>query len=331
MNTNFYYDPQKQGYDTAVWTTIAGTPSVVANNLVLNAATTIGHSDIYSGEITFSVKNPLAPVAGQNKRFGLAQLNLGAFLGFRMTDDKFYYESVDGLGQNTNAEITWDAAWTATATVFKIMWTNFNVEFWIGSNKIATLNVGLAPHNPLSLYVKNTNADALEVVYIEIRNAIIYGTTHINADVTIDPGDIEIGAVELKNATDDTRAIINAANTGRAATNAVVLTQLIDASGNVNKVETVIPSTLTAGEKVVATSGTAETLGASLATKSIYVRAKSANTGNAYVGDSSVDKTTSQQIILNAGSAVSMDIANRASIYVDVDVNGEGVDYLCFS
>jgi hypothetical protein len=277
-----------------------------------------------------SVKHPLAPVAGQDKRFGLAQLNLGAFLGFRMTDDKFYYESVDGLGQNTSAEITWDAAWTATATVFKIIWNNFNVEFWIGSNKIATLNAGLAPHYPLSLYVKNADADALELVYIEVRNGIIYGTTHINADVSIDPGDIEIGAVELKNSSDDTRAIINAANTARGATNPVVLTQLIDASGNVNRVDVGAPSTLTAGEKTVTTSGTAEALGASLAIKSIYIRAKTANTGNVYVGDSNVDKTTSQQIILNAGSAVSMDIANRASIYIDADVNLEGVDYLCF-
>ncbi len=51
--------------------------------------------------------------------------------------------------------------------------------------------------------------------------------------VTINAGDIEIGAVELKDATTDSRAVINAANTPRAATDNVVVVQNIDASGRV--------------------------------------------------------------------------------------------------
>ena len=42
-----------------------------------------------------------------------------------------------------------------------------------------------------------------------------------------------------------------------------------------------------------------------------------------------VDKTTSQQVILAAGDSITLDIANRLTVYVDADTNGEWVDYLC--
>ena len=51
-------------------------------------------------------------------------------------------------------------------------------------------------------------------------------------------GDIEIGAVEIKNATTDDRANVSAANTGRSATDKVLLVQTIDASGNVGSSST---------------------------------------------------------------------------------------------
>ena len=92
-----------------------------------------------------------------------------------------------------------------------------------------------------------------------------------------------------------------------------------------------VPTVLTGGEKTIATGGTGEALGGALSTKSIYIRAKLANTNPVFVGDSGVDKTTSQQIVLYAGEDETIDIADRATVYVDVTTNGEGVDYLCTS
>lgn len=92
-----------------------------------------------------------------------------------------------------------------------------------------------------------------------------------------------------------------------------------------------IPTTLTGGNKVVAVSGTAESLGAALPCQSIYIRAKATNTGNVYVGDSAVDAVTNQQIILASNDSLTINISNRSTVYVDVDVNGEGVDYLVMS
>ena len=114
-----------------------------------------------------------------------------------------------------------------------------------------------------------------------------------------------------------------------AAANALLTT--IDADTSNIQTAVAIPTTLTGGELIVTTSGTALALGASLATKSIYIRAKSTNGGNVYVGDSAVDATTSQQIILAANDSVTIPISNRATVYVDAAVNGEGVDYLASS
>jgi hypothetical protein len=91
------------------------------------------------------------------------------------------------------------------------------------------------------------------------------------------------------------------------------------------------PTTLTGGSKTVASSGTAEALGTTLATKSIYIRAKSTNTSFVCVGDSNVDESTNQQIILYANDSVTLDIANRLTVYIDADVNTEGVDYVAMS
>jgi len=52
-------------------------------------------------------------------------------------------------------------------------------------------------------------------------------------NMSIETGDIEIGAVELKDGATDNRAVINAANTARAATDKVVLVQAVDETGAV--------------------------------------------------------------------------------------------------
>ena len=104
-----------------------------------------------------------------------------------------------------------------------------------------------------------------------------------------------------------------------------------EASASTISTAVAIPTTLTGGSKTVTTSGTAETLGTTLATKSIYIRAKATNTSFVCVGDSNVDESSNQQIVLYANDSITLDIANRLTVYVDVDVNLEGVDYVCSS
>lgn len=72
------------------------------------------------------------------------------------------------------------------------------------------------------------------VCSVEVGHSDASESTSASAfDVKLEAGDIEIGAVELKNATDDGRAIIDDANTVRAATDNVLLVQALNATGGV--------------------------------------------------------------------------------------------------
>jgi len=80
------------------------------------------------------------------------------------------------------------------------------------------------------------------------------------------------------------------------------------------------------GQKTVTSAGTAEALGSSTAIDSITIKALATNTGNIYVGSSSVDDTNG--FVLDAGDTVSLDIDNLADVYIDADTNGEGVSFI---
>lgn len=68
-------------------------------------------------------------------------------------------------------------------------------------------------------------------------------------------------------------------------------------------------------------------LGASMPTRSVLVTAKDANTGYVYIGEMGVSSTNYGKR-LTAGQNVSIAVANLNLIYIDVSVNGEGVDVL---
>jgi len=85
---------------------------------------------------------------------------------------------------------------------------------------------------------------------------------------------------------------------------------------------------LLSGEKTITTAGTQLALNASTRVKSVVIIAKSANVGQVYVGDSTVDNTINDG--LDAGESLSieaLDWMDLADIFLDVDTNGEGVDF----
>ena len=87
--------------------------------------------------------------------------------------------------------------------------------------------------------------------------------------------------------------------------------------------------TILSSEKTVSTAGTAEALSASSQrVKSLSVIAKVGNTGNVYVGGSNVASATNDG--LAAGDELIIPAVNWLDIndvYIDVDTNGEGVDF----
>lgn len=103
------------------------------------------------------------------------------------------------------------------------------------------------------------------------------------------------------------------------------VTTLTGITNNVNTVE-VAPTTILNGNKNVTTAGTRVTLASSTSCKSVTIKAKVANTGTIYVGDTSV--SSSNGFALAAGETVSLDIANLNTVNLDASVSGEGVTYV---
>jgi hypothetical protein len=89
------------------------------------------------------------------------------------------------------------------------------------------------------------------------------------------------------------------------------------------------------GSKDVAAAGTAETLASDrTAVTWIIVQAKSTNTGRVYVGSSTVASTNGVSLLAD-DSKLWPPVADLAAydlslIYVDADVNGEGVTFEYF-
>ena len=88
---------------------------------------------------------------------------------------------------------------------------------------------------------------------------------------------------------------------------------------------------LVTGSKTVAAAETRErlvTVANNVSVKAITVGAKESNTGLVYVGKDDVASTNTPG--LNPGDTVSLnggEPGNLSDIYLDVSVNGEGVDY----
>jgi len=80
---------------------------------------------------------------------------------------------------------------------------------------------------------------------------------------------------------------------------------------------------LLAGEKVVASAATPEALAGSTVSTSVVVQSKPANTKSLFIGTN-----TTQKLELLPGATVAFNVTNLNQVFVKVQVNGEGVNYL---
>ncbi len=90
-------------------------------------------------------------------------------------------------------------------------------------------------------------------------------------------------------------------------------------------------ATFKTGTKAVAAAGTAVALVASSTPvpdgAEVVVKAKRANTGYIYVGESAA-QAQAHTFELSASDAIGLRVDNLADIFIDSSVNGEGVEYL---
>lgn len=178
--TNFVYDPKRQGYDTNLWKTLVGAPAVVNNKIVLSEDAIINYADLYGCDLTMRLIIPTVLSAGDIRRFGLASAGKGALLVFEVEDDHFFITAEDGKGNVKTTEVAFNNDWVAAEVDFEIRWRGTYADFIIaGVPVIDTTSADIAsyrindiaiPKGPLSIYLMNDNADALEVVTIEAKN-----------------------------------------------------------------------------------------------------------------------------------------------------------------
>lgn len=85
------------------------------------------------------------------------------------------------------------------------------------------------------------------------------------------------------------------------------------------------------GAKAVAAAGTAEALSTTTDVRGVLIQAKPGNTGDIYVGDLGVS-SSSYGFLLEPGDSVPLSTQltkqDLADIFIDADLNGEGVTFL---
>tara|TARA_Y100000310_G_C20660306_1_gene804374 strand:+ start:1876 stop:2331 length:456 start_codon:yes stop_codon:yes gene_type:complete len=127
----------------------------------------------------------------------------------------------------------------------------------------------------------------------------------LKVDAVLEVGDIEIGAVEIKNHDTDDRVEVN--------------------SNNALKTIQEVPQQLNANQLTVTTAGSRVNF-VSLASLSITIKALAGNTGLIYVGGNTVDSSNGFE--LSAGDSISLAIDNHDEIWIDSSVSGEGISYM---
>lgn len=165
--TNFYYDPQREGYDASVWRTINGEPTVGANQLRLSLASVVHYSDIWRGDITMNLNIPV-PASGTRKSFGLIQLNKNTYLYFDITNTIFSAKTSNGSTTNS-VTITWQSDWSSVNTDFRIKWEAGLAKFFVGGVQQAAISDASIPGDPLSFYINNGNVDTITLKYIQAK------------------------------------------------------------------------------------------------------------------------------------------------------------------
>lgn len=204
----------------------------IADWTVLNVATTTLAASTTHKEGRYSVsfaKAADAAISLAGVSSVLASLNLTRYAGGKIKYWIYLSDLTDvasvrfTLGTSAAAS----AYWTTADTSLSVGWNEIilDVDSPTGVNGAGFIT-GDADY--LSIYVQ-FDAAANTLAGVLLDAVTIYNPTKIE----LDSSDIQIGAVELKNAVTDDRALISDANTARAATNHVLSVQHLDSAGNV--------------------------------------------------------------------------------------------------
>lgn len=238
------------------------------------------------------------PTSGVNYGARFYEVNAATF-----KVDKIYHYVPDSDGAGTSG------------------WVQYYVE--TSDANLQVNHAAVSNSNPVPI------SDAGGSVTVDVGTALPAGTAivgKVGIDQTTDGTTNKVAATQATHDNFNANANIQVGDADVSSTNPVPIK-----GGTVANTTKISP---TGGSKTVTTAGTAEALVASETLRTmLYVRAKSTNTGDIYLGDSAVDKTTSQQIVLDASQEITIEAPagyclDINEFYIDSSVNDEGVDFL---
>ncbi len=149
---NFNYDPQRQGYDTGLWKTLSGTPSVSSNNLLFNADSAIQYADCFRGTYNFKITLPSTPAngyltGGSSATAVVATWNAVSDGEFTITIDGVEYD-ITGLDFSTASDM--DDIATIIQTGIRTATGNSETVVWSTDHFVITAKTGVSVTSAVS-------------------------------------------------------------------------------------------------------------------------------------------------------------------------------------
>lgn len=179
-NDSWKFDPAADGYsDGAIFKTLSGAPSIVSENLVLNAAKIISLNGFKNGSVEMRLTVPTAPANGDSKYFGFAHNDNNALIGaylFDITDNVLSAKIYDSVGTEILSKtINWSASWTNTLSTYRISISERNVYFAINDTIVARFEDSrdfddghISFRGPRCVKISNADTDNLLVSLITV-------------------------------------------------------------------------------------------------------------------------------------------------------------------
>lgn len=187
INTSFYYDPIRQGYDTNLWHTIAGAPANVAGRLRAPNSIIIHYADVVKGDFTFNLNVPDSPGGNDGRIIGLYQPNRQAYIVFTI-GDTLTGDASNGTNTATTGTMPWDSNWNGVNTDFAIRWEAGTAKFFINGTQVGCITDVAVPAGPLSLYVADISLNPMSIGDISAQSVQSYVLNAKSADSTVYDG-----------------------------------------------------------------------------------------------------------------------------------------------
>lgn len=174
LREGYVYDSQVKGADTTFWSVLTGTLATASGKLRFNADRAVSYIQHIFGKYTFAVNVPNAPAASDVRIWGLRNpqaATIGSAYFEVDSDATFQAVSYDNYGTAETTTLTFDSdSYDGSEIRYGISWEDDMVQFLIGDTVVATHTTRVGS-SPLSLEIRNDNADNMDIGYIEVRHA----------------------------------------------------------------------------------------------------------------------------------------------------------------